>query len=71
MESEVPPLEGRIFYNYPGQTQPSIQGTLASPSVVARVVKDFGQEPYPITDTIFRVDRDGVRPATADERRGR
>ena len=40
LESEVPPLEGRIFYNYPGQPTPYIQGTLASPSVVARVVKD-------------------------------
>lgn len=40
LESEVPPLESRIFYNYPGQTQPEVQGTLASPSVVARVVKD-------------------------------
>ena len=40
LESEVTPLEGRIFYNYPGQTESYIQGTLASPSVVARVVKD-------------------------------
>jgi RHS repeat-associated protein len=40
LESEVPPLEGRIFYNYPGQTNSISQGTLASPSVVARVVKD-------------------------------
>jgi hypothetical protein len=38
---------------------------------VARVVEDFSQEPYPITDTIFRVDRQGIRPATAIERRGR
>jgi uncharacterized protein YtpQ (UPF0354 family) len=38
---------------------------------VARVVEDFSQQPYPITDTIFRVDRQGVRPATANERRGR
>ena len=40
LESEVPPLEGRIFYNYPGQTDPLYQGTLAFPSTVARVVKD-------------------------------
>ncbi|OJH33718.1 RHS repeat-associated core domain-containing protein [Cystobacter ferrugineus] len=40
LETEKPPLEGRIFYNYPGQTSPSIQGTLAQPSVIARVVKD-------------------------------
>lgn len=40
LESEVPPLEGRIFYNYPGQTGPGVQGTIAMPSVVARVVKD-------------------------------
>ena len=40
LESEVPPLEGRIFYNYPGQTDSYIQGSLAFPSVRARVVKD-------------------------------
>jgi RHS repeat-associated protein len=45
LESEVPPLEGRIFYNYPGQVPPEVWppvyvGTLAFPSVVARVVKD-------------------------------
>jgi uncharacterized protein YtpQ (UPF0354 family) len=32
-----------------------------------RVAKDFGEQPYPITDTIFRVDRQGVRPATAEK----
>jgi YD repeat-containing protein len=40
LESEIPPLEDRIFYNYPGQWQTYLEGTLASPSVVARVVKD-------------------------------
>jgi RHS repeat-associated protein len=40
LESEVPPLEGRIFYNYPGQTQANIQGTLAQPSVVGRVIQN-------------------------------
>lgn len=38
---------------------------------VERVVEDFNREPYPITDAIFRVDRQSVRPATANERRGR
>jgi len=36
-----------------------------------RVVKDFGRQPYPITATIFRVDRAGVRPATGEERGAR
>ena len=40
LESQKPPLEGRIWYNYPGQPAPYIQGTLAKPSVVARVVYD-------------------------------
>lgn len=40
LESEKSPLEGRIWYNYPGQPQPYIQGDLGSPSVVARVVED-------------------------------
>ena len=40
LESEKPPLEGRIWYNYPGQSVPYIQGDLASPSVIGRVVED-------------------------------
>ncbi len=40
LESEVPPLEGRVFYNYPGQTAPNTIGTLGFPSAVGRVVKD-------------------------------
>ena len=40
LESEKPPLEGRIWYNYPGQSEPHIQGDLARPSVVGRVVED-------------------------------
>ncbi|MFY0571296.1 RHS repeat-associated core domain-containing protein [Archangium lansingense] len=40
LQTEKPPLEGRIFYNYPGQTSSAIQGTLAQPSVIARVVRD-------------------------------
>jgi len=35
---------------------------------VAKVAEDFGQQPYAITDAIFRVDRKGVRPATVEER---
>lgn len=38
---------------------------------VERVVEDSRQQPYPITGTIFRIDRQGVRPATAKERGGR
>lgn len=34
-----------------------------------QVAKDFGKQPYPITDTIFHVDRDGVRTAKAAGRR--
>ena len=34
-----------------------------------QVAKDFGKQPYPITDAIFHVDRDGVRPAKAAGRR--
>lgn len=40
LESEVSPLEGRIFYNYPGQSTPEQVGSLGFPSVVGRVVKD-------------------------------
>ncbi|MBK6686378.1 MAG: hypothetical protein IPG45_18055 [Deltaproteobacteria bacterium] len=40
LESEKPPLEGRIWYNYPGQVQPHIMGTSASPSVKARLVEN-------------------------------
>ncbi len=36
-----------------------------------QVAKDFGKQPYAITDTIFVIDRSGVRPATAEERRKR
>lgn len=35
----------------------------------ARVGKDFREQPYAITDTIFRADGSGVRPATAAELR--
>ncbi|MFO0726730.1 MAG: RHS repeat-associated core domain-containing protein [Myxococcota bacterium] len=40
LESERSPFESRVFYNYPGQTAPYIQGSLARPSVVARVIQD-------------------------------
>jgi uncharacterized protein YtpQ (UPF0354 family) len=36
-----------------------------------QVAKDSRERPYPITDTIFRVDRDGVRAVTAEDRRKR
>jgi hypothetical protein len=36
-----------------------------------RVAKDSREQPYPITDAIFRVDRDGVSAATARDRRER
>ena len=38
---------------------------------VERVAEDSRQQPYPITGTIFRVDRQGVRPVTAAELRKR
>ena len=40
LESEKPPLEGRIWYNYAGQAGPDSQGDLDKPSVVARLVED-------------------------------
>jgi uncharacterized protein YtpQ (UPF0354 family) len=36
-----------------------------------RVAKDFAEQPYPITDVIFRADREGVRPTMAEDRRKR
>ncbi|WP_428674796.1 DUF1444 family protein [Reyranella sp.] len=39
--------------------------------IAARVGQDFREQPYAITDTIFRADRQGVRPATAAELRRR
>jgi len=41
LEREKPPLEGHIYYNYPGQTQTYIQGTSAFPSVVGRALQDY------------------------------
>lgn len=38
---------------------------------VAQISKDFRQQPYAITDIIFHVDREGVRPASAAELSGR
>ena len=37
---------------------------------VASVVENFREQPYPITDIVFRIDHSGVRPATATERGG-
>lgn len=45
LESEKPPLEGRIWYNYEGQASPDEQGDLAEPSVVARLVEDEAGNP--------------------------
>lgn len=50
LESEKPPMEGRIWYSYPGQTGPSEQGTLAKPSVIARVVYD--ESGLPVTQVV-------------------
>lgn len=40
LESERPPLEGRIFYNYPNQVYPNFIGSSKLPTGVGRVVKD-------------------------------
>jgi RHS repeat-associated protein len=40
LESEKKPLEGRIWYNYAGQTHPAFEGTAASPTYVGRVLDD-------------------------------
>jgi uncharacterized protein YtpQ (UPF0354 family) len=40
-------------------------------ALASRVAKDFTEQPYPITDAIFYVDHDGVRAATAEDRRKR
>ncbi len=45
LESEKAPLEGRVWYNYPDQPAPYVQGRTASPSVVARVVLDADGKP--------------------------
>lgn len=37
---------------------------------VAQIEKDVRNRPYPLTDTLFFISKDGVRPATAAERRG-
>jgi RHS repeat-associated protein len=39
LESEKPPLQNRIWYNYPGQTQPQIAGTNNRPSKIGRVIE--------------------------------
>jgi RHS repeat-associated protein len=40
LESEKAPLEGRIWYNYPGQVDPIAIGTMNLPSRIARVLDD-------------------------------
>jgi uncharacterized protein YtpQ (UPF0354 family) len=40
-------------------------------NIVAQIEKDARQQPYPLTDAVFVVSRDAVRPATAVELRGR
>ena len=39
LESEKPPLEGRLWYNYAGQSSPIIQGAHKQPTKVARVIE--------------------------------
>jgi RHS repeat-associated protein len=38
-ESYKLPLEERVWFNYPGQTQPTVPGTFTKPSKIARVVE--------------------------------
>jgi RHS repeat-associated protein len=40
LESEKLPLEGRVWYNYPGQGHPALDGSAASPTFVGRVLDD-------------------------------
>lgn len=40
LESEKKPLENRVFYNYPGQTDARIAGTSNKPTKIARVMDD-------------------------------
>lgn len=40
LQAEKPPLEGRIWYRYPGQTNSRNVGTHGSPSIIARVLDD-------------------------------
>lgn len=40
LESEKLPLEGRVWYAYPGQGSPGLEGSAASPTFVGRVLDD-------------------------------
>jgi YD repeat-containing protein len=40
LESEKKPLESRVFYNYPGQSQSHIEGTSSNPTKIGRVLDD-------------------------------
>jgi RHS repeat-associated protein len=46
IECEKAPLESRIWYNYPGQPNVIIQGTLGKPSKVGRVLDDGTTQLY-------------------------
>lgn len=39
LESEKPPLQSRIWYNYPAQPQPQIIGRITTPSKIGRVIE--------------------------------
>jgi RHS repeat-associated protein len=40
LESVKLPLEQRVWYNYPGQTHPALEGSAATPSAIGRVLDD-------------------------------
>jgi RHS repeat-associated protein len=40
LESEQKPLEGRVWYRYPGQSSSIVEGTSRRPTVIARVLDD-------------------------------
>lgn len=42
LESEKAPLEHRIYYNYQGQSNPTVVGTTALVSKIARAINDLG-----------------------------
>lgn len=43
LESEKPPLQSRIWYNYPGQAASYVPGTSTTPSAIGRVVEGGSQ----------------------------
>ena len=46
LESEKKPLEGRVWYLYPGQGRPYDEGTSTRPSTIARVLDDGTTQKY-------------------------